>query len=512
MSADPGYQLQRATNRIAVLEQMLTIAQKGDELRESVARIFSLSLVGKDVLRIGAKGLGGLCNSAQNATLVFSVALAWGQQAPMGAFLTSACPKTDMPTDVRLPPSWNDAAATALLHRHGAMRAPSKKLCVTLEFFNVPRAVIASSRPGACTRFALPVAAPVGCVNTAAPFPPEALPAPPSAQRRAQWWPFRRSSPPPQPPPPPSPPWPADMPLCSHQESALPGLWVRRATELVLTDELDPRHGYYAPSGCRTREQGVRSPIAQLQWLHVVGDSVTYNLFPSFKRAFASAVGEEVGWGLRDRPRGMPQWICECTIDRRRCVTMSAWYDKGGAGKARPSEPLRLPALPAREEMPFQQCTANVSAARPDVTIVSLGSHSNWGADAEAHKRYVKGFTRWLKSQQAPRTAGIVLALQTARGIRGIPPKFGGIDTICTATNMRIQLNNDAQATSLRHVCERLGRADSYRVLDLFSPTLPWAASGSVFKMGDPIHFRGLGVFWAKHLVVDVLRSLFEPA
>ena len=34
------------------LEQMLTIAQKGDELRESVARIFSLSLVGKDVLRI----------------------------------------------------------------------------------------------------------------------------------------------------------------------------------------------------------------------------------------------------------------------------------------------------------------------------------------------------------------------------------------------------------------------------------------------------------------------------
>ena len=104
----------------------------------------------------------------------------------------------------------------------------------------------------------------------------------------------------------------------------------------------------------------------------------------------------------------------------------------------------------------------------------------------------------------------MVLALETARGVSGIPPRFHGMDTICQGTNLRRQYKNSVQARALLDACAALGRTRC-RVLDLFSPTLPWIADPCVYKSGDPVHFRMLGVHWMKRLLTDVLLSMNQP-
>ena len=274
--------------------------------------------------------------------------------------------------------------------------------------------------------------------------------------------------------------------------------------------DLSTRHGYYAPSSCRPRD-GPRV-LPRLRWLHVVGDSVTYNLFGSIKRAFAAATNETLTWGDSEQRRttrkgsqtGPPRWKCACTATRTHCVTMATWFDTGPE-----PGPLNMtgstlsgPAVPARTRPPFDKCVVN-SSVHPDVTYLSLGSHHQWAADAS--ERYRQGFPTWLSAQ--PRRAGVVLALRSAQGLTGTPDRYGGVDVACRATNLRVERNNAVQVAALRAACASR-RMPNCRVLDLFSPTLPWIADRRVFRPGDPVHFRNLGVGWVQHLLLDVLRSV----
>ena len=139
---------------------------------------------------------------------------------------------------------------------------------------------------------------------------------------------------------------------------------------------------------------------------------------------------------------------------------------------------------------------------------LSTGSHDNLriGSDGEARAWYRVGLTRWLR-ELPKETTGVVLALESARGVAGIPPKFGGLDAICHATNLRRQKKNQAQAVAMVNACARLG-IPGCRILDLFSPTLPWISDQRVYEPGDPVHFQHLGVRWASYLLADVLRSI----
>ena len=154
-------------------------------------------------------------------------------------------------------------------------------------------------------------------------------------------------------------------------------------------------------------------------------------------------------------------------------------FDTGGMGC------LHIPpVLGERSHLPLS-LEAKLLAVGPPLVYYSYGSHSgNVGGDALTVARDRCGFRAFLSAQ--PAGTQLVLALESAHGL-GVPSRFAlGGHSVCKASNLRIEARGLAAVQALRAECRD---AERCRVLDLFSPTLPYIYDDLVYRRGDPIHF-----------------------
>jgi hypothetical protein len=133
-----------------------------------------------------------------------------------------------------------------------------------------------------------------------------------------------------------------------------------------------------------------------------------------------------------------------------------------------------------------QKVASSLFSRGPTHIYLSLGSHNKWASSDDA-PRYNAAFGRWFRGLPAS-CMTVILALETARDVTVVPPKYAAPGGMCQHTNLRVRERNAAALAAFRSACQRARGRQSCRVLDLFSATLPLVFSRHFYSPGDPVH------------------------
>lgn len=354
-TADLSYRLLRSQHRVAVLEAELEAVAAGGELSTQIGGLFALEsavVLGDDLevtIRPTQRDDNGLCDAG--AAHVFHVALhaaAGERQAfqAQNAGLVVGCPNAAAPLRARLPGLTPGLA-------HGDVHA-----CAIVELFNTDIAHLYSSNASTCSRFSHPVGVRLerGCVNVT----------------RAEGARTRRP-----------------QGHCEYAAPSAPGFWLR---------------GTWWPAHCEMRKlRPSPAPRPRLEWLHVIGDSVTYNLMDALRSAWSHYGGWS--WGAVRRTSagaghdGPPTWTVVC--DSGHCVSFRSYFDQSKFPSAVPSPPADLVAWIANSTQartPLAPCGRLATPRRSRrVSLPPL-------AAASPVRQSVAGVGRWRRPSPRSRT------------------------------------------------------------------------------------------------------------
>lgn len=452
------YELLRASNRVKVLEEELRLASGGSVLNAAISSLFQLSeavvLPDRSLsVSLVANGQAGepeaFCTAG--AVHVFHIGLyALSSLSPIGAGLVASCPQTA-----------GLAKHETVEGLHVPETPTSMRVCAMIELFNTRSLELNSSGTAGCSRLSTMVGMdlmPNACVNlTTQPVQ--------SSAREA----------------------------CRHLSERTPGYW-------------DVASGWH-PLGCNQASSArIHSSFhPELRWMRVIGDSITWNLMGSLKQAFAGSEKWLATQELKRVQAKKPVLICQCT-ESGRCLSFESWYSMGGTP--------RIPLHNVRDLSAFVQNISGIYQPVPSAIYISLGSHDVLGGGDSVYMRGLEaGFLHFLERMLSIGSpSAVLLATTTAIGMQ-MPNKIVHIRTQrCRMTNYRVLKRNEAASRAFFSACNSQRIANACRVVDLFSPTLPWIkASDRCYKQADPIHFQGFlrrrADLWAGRLVTGALHA-----
>lgn len=251
------------------------------------------------------------------------------------------------------------------------------------------------------------------------------------------------------------------------------------------------------------------------RWLRIIGDSVAWNLVGRIKSVFLQLHGRSGGLVETHRTSsggGPPKSVVWRSDNAQTQQNYSVWvsYESFFDGGEGPEIYFPTGLQTKDAELSSKLLAAGASGT---AVYLSFGSHSqrHVGGDAAAERRYHRALLRLLAT--LPPHSKLVLALQSAWGL-GVPTRFSGTDT-CYQTNLRVEAQGRAQSRALHAACGSDGdgeearslsswlssalrgassgvkaRGVRCRELDLFSATLPHIFDPTIFRPGDPVHFK----------------------